>query len=890
MVNDPAPIKDLAERLEDLVDAVARASTFDAVPEAFRSQWKLTPALYEDIREASDTPERLDDLRRRIKVAFEPLIRDGVLGSEVLPRHEEGSRELAVQVVGEPREKAHIVPRDRIMRERIDKPDNPLGRDFIAAFHPAAPGQGLFTLIADRLAHKATLTYDEPQTNQLREAARKSVADVNEFHARGELLVEQGQEIGEDQLLLLREEHEVANKAMTLQAKARRAASILVLTAAMFALVGYYIHRHEPAIAADLRKIALICGLTVAAIGVARLLAPLPWDAELCPVAIAAMILAIAYNPHFALIVTLRPQALDDRRDGRGDRPFPGPDRRDVGRRALPPRGPDPDQADPRRRPLRARIRRPDLGDGTLGRPARLTGRPRQPLAGGLGPDGRIRARGHPAVRRDRVRDHHRDQPARAGRQSPIPLPPGAGPPGAWDAITTRSPWGPSPRPPPSGSAPMPCSSGSGPISTTSARCSSPTTSSRTRAGAANRHANLAPAMSTLIIIGHVKDGVDLGRQHHLPEPIIDLIEQHHGTTLVEYFFNEATKRCGHNGDGTTVLEGAFRYPGPKPQSKEAGILMVSDAVESASRTLSEPTPARIEGVGPRVDQQAFARRSVRRMWPDPPRNFRDPRKPDQESDRYLPRSGQVPGATDRLMENSRIVTVLSRNRARLDRGRHQRHPVAPGHRPRFRRGLGPPDPLQRRDRPRLPVSIALVDDATIHAINRRHLDHDWPTDVITFVLSDPIRRPGAPGGAGHLDRDGRRDRQGGGGRPPVRTGALSCPRALASVRARRPDAGRRRRDEAEGRGDPRPRRSAEHIPPGWRGAFGLDSDRGREMIRWPLPNLAEALVVGIPLLTTQGLLVSLGRALRTYSRSRLEEVCEANQRPKRADLIAPRR
>ena len=117
------------------------------------------------------------------------------------------------------------------------------------------------------------------------------------------------------------------------------------------------------------------------------------------------------------------------------------------------------------------------------------------------------------------------------------------------------------------------------------------------QAGAANRHANLAPAMSTLIIIGHVKDGVDLGRQHHLPEPIIDLIEQHHGTTLVEYFFNEATKRSGSNPDGATVLEGAFRYPGPKPQSKEAGILMVSDAVESASRTLSEPTPARIEGL-----------------------------------------------------------------------------------------------------------------------------------------------------------------------------------------------------------------------------------------------------------------------------------------------------
>ena len=117
------------------------------------------------------------------------------------------------------------------------------------------------------------------------------------------------------------------------------------------------------------------------------------------------------------------------------------------------------------------------------------------------------------------------------------------------------------------------------------------------QAGSINRHAKLAPAMSTLIIIGHVKDGVDLGRQHHLPEPIIDLIEQHHGTTLVEYFYHEANRRNGGNPDASPVAESSFRYPGPKPQTKEAAILMVADAVESASRALSDPTPARLEGL-----------------------------------------------------------------------------------------------------------------------------------------------------------------------------------------------------------------------------------------------------------------------------------------------------
>jgi putative nucleotidyltransferase with HDIG domain len=116
--------------------------------------------------------------------------------------------------------------------------------------------------------------------------------------------------------------------------------------------------------------------------------------------------------------------------------------------------------------------------------------------------------------------------------------------------------------------------------------------------GDESRHQNLAPAMSTLIIIGHVKDGVDLARQHNIPQTIIDFIEQHHGTTLVEYFYHEATRQAeGRPDHRADVQESAFRYPGPKPQTREAGVMMLADAVESASRTLSDPTPARIESL-----------------------------------------------------------------------------------------------------------------------------------------------------------------------------------------------------------------------------------------------------------------------------------------------------
>ncbi len=112
-----------------------------------------------------------------------------------------------------------------------------------------------------------------------------------------------------------------------------------------------------------------------------------------------------------------------------------------------------------------------------------------------------------------------------------------------------------------------------------------------------NRHETLVPAMSTLVIVAHIKDGSDLGRQYRLPQPIVDLIEQHHGTTRVGFFFERASEQQKANPDGGPVDEKTYRYPGPKPQTKEAGVLMLADAVESASRTLVDPTPARIESL-----------------------------------------------------------------------------------------------------------------------------------------------------------------------------------------------------------------------------------------------------------------------------------------------------
>ena len=112
--------------------------------------------------------------------------------------------------------------------------------------------------------------------------------------------------------------------------------------------------------------------------------------------------------------------------------------------------------------------------------------------------------------------------------------------------------------------------------------------------GMTNPHTKLSPAMSLLIIIGHVKDGLELARQYGLPAVLREFIATHHGTTLVQYFYHAATEQRKADIDRAPD-EVQFRYPGPKPRSKEAAILMLADASESSVRAMAEPSPGRIE-------------------------------------------------------------------------------------------------------------------------------------------------------------------------------------------------------------------------------------------------------------------------------------------------------
>lgn len=123
------------------------------------------------------------------------------------------------------------------------------------------------------------------------------------------------------------------------------------------------------------------------------------------------------------------------------------------------------------------------------------------------------------------------------------------------------------------------------------------------QANARNRHDKLAPSMSALILSAHVKEGVEIARQHKLGTAIIDTIKQHHGTSLISYFYEKAKQLKGEE----NVNVSDFRYPGPRPQTKEVGLVMLADVVEAASRTLENPTPARIQGLVQNLINKIFS-------------------------------------------------------------------------------------------------------------------------------------------------------------------------------------------------------------------------------------------------------------------------------------------
>ncbi len=111
--------------------------------------------------------------------------------------------------------------------------------------------------------------------------------------------------------------------------------------------------------------------------------------------------------------------------------------------------------------------------------------------------------------------------------------------------------------------------------------------------GGENPHDKLSPNLSALIIVSHVRDGAEMAREAGLPDSLLEFVAEHHGTLLIKYFHSRAERMS----EDEEVPEDNYRYPGPRPQSKETAVVMLADAVEAAARSLSRPTPDRIKGV-----------------------------------------------------------------------------------------------------------------------------------------------------------------------------------------------------------------------------------------------------------------------------------------------------
>jgi len=117
-----------------------------------------------------------------------------------------------------------------------------------------------------------------------------------------------------------------------------------------------------------------------------------------------------------------------------------------------------------------------------------------------------------------------------------------------------------------------------------------------------NKHDRLMPSMSSLIIASHVKEGVEIARAQKIPSVVVDIIQQHHGTSLITYFYQKAKELQPY----VNIAEEDYRYPGPRPRTKVAAIVMLADSVEAASRTLDDPTPQRIQALTNSVITRIF--------------------------------------------------------------------------------------------------------------------------------------------------------------------------------------------------------------------------------------------------------------------------------------------
>ncbi len=547
-------------------------------------------AEFEAFRAHLDTKEKQLEFDKGIDQAFSDLIATGVLET-IQHGIDEGSQtEIDVHPLGNLATIARVQVADVLLGEAKSRLRLRLGEELGAG----AFADRIDAWIEPKLA--GSLEIDPEATQQSRTEARKKTPQQFVRYAAGDILSAPGETVREEELALLRYEHEEYGRRQDARQRAGRMLSMLGLFVAMFTLAGFYVHMHHREVLDDLGHVATLLALAVVTTIVCLFASGDAWRAEIVPLLVFAMTVAIAYDEDLALLlaaevalvvvvglgrglvdyVTLTAAASAmifwmGRLRSRSKLIYVGlwagvvSLMTQLGAELL----------DGRSMSTQLLYDAGRTGIWTLLAGFLMTGLlPFIERSFGVLTDLSLLEVGdvaHPLlqelVRRAPGTYNHSINVASIGEA-------------AAEAIGAR-----------------------GLLVRVAAyfhdigKMLKPAYFVENQGQQGNRHESLVPAMSTLIIVAHVKEGAELARQYNLPQPIVDLIAEHHGTTLVEYFYRRATERQQANPDGGDVDEHTYRYPGPKPSTRESAVLMLSDAVESASRALTEPTPARIQGL-----------------------------------------------------------------------------------------------------------------------------------------------------------------------------------------------------------------------------------------------------------------------------------------------------
>ena len=610
---DSTPLDPLVAQLRQDLEAVAAAESLEDLPAAPRNALGLGEGAandsvgvrgeFETLRTALKRPgeaSRAEAVAKAFEAVVKELKRLGVITTDELSRRNiptDGS--IAIAVPG--RSDREVVPLDQVILAQIASREGRIGRILESDPQMTTIAQSLRRWLVRKAI--VTLRYDDEATQEARRIARESVATRYNYYNPRDILVPPGGRINDDALQLLSIQHEALEARTTLAQRALRSATVVLMIGVLAGLNAYYFRFGERQLFESATRLSVYVAAVLLAVALGRFLSFDPWRAEIIPLIAVVVVMAVAYNQRLAAITAFTLAALlvlSTTRDlgrfvvllavsGTVTISLSAIDSRSklikigfltaivyfvlsVGLGVLEHQSLDDVWSDTEL------LKRSFLGAFWCLVASYLVAGSLPFIENLFGVVTDISLLemtdvSHPLlqelVRRAPGTYNHSMSVATIGETAADAI-------GANGLLVRVGAY----------------------FHDVGKMLKPHYFVENMTDGQRSRHEQLAPAMSTLIIIGHVKDGVDLAREHNLPRRVIDFIEQHHGTTLVEYFYREATRIADATPDHKAdAEESAFRYPGPKPQTKETGVIMLADAVESASRTLSEPTPKRIESL-----------------------------------------------------------------------------------------------------------------------------------------------------------------------------------------------------------------------------------------------------------------------------------------------------